>query len=93
MSIAIQFERNIVETFYRNQRFYMVSICSKAADKYIRDLSAIREYSNIVCMCMSVLYGKAVYNHGFIEFGGGFMQPDMYIPRITNYEKVLYSIL
>ena len=27
VSIAIQFERNIVETFYRNQRFYMVSIC------------------------------------------------------------------
>ena len=23
VSIAIQFERNIVETFYRNQRFYI----------------------------------------------------------------------
>lgn len=94
LNISIMFDRDISSAFNTSQNFYMASILTeyKVPDgEIVWVFPDYSYYSDVICMCISVLYGKAVYNHGFIEEHGGFRCPDMNIPHIADYEKNIYS--
>lgn len=93
INVSIMFEKTISTLCHSGQKFYMVSILTRdnIRGDVVRVYPNYTYYSDVICMCMSVLYGKAIYNHGFIEENGVFRQPDMLVPQIIHYDNDVYS--
>lgn len=93
IDISKMFDGNNVDLFNNRQGFYVVSIRKSdiRGDNNLIIYPDYTYYSDVICMCISVLYGKAFYNHGFIEENGIFRKPDMGEPQIIDFFNDAYS--
>lgn len=94
IDISIMFDRHGIIRNNQHKNYYMVSINTSNnafQNSWAIKLSDYDYYSDTICMCLSVLYGKMFYNHGFIEENGIFMKPDFSNLSLNDYEADIYS--
>lgn len=91
VSIIFNRKKSLLE---KTQHFYNVTFRTKNlyfGDEYLKIFPDYSYTCDFICMCVSILYGKVIYNHGLVESNNIFYQPDMTTHLFTDYDDYIYS--
>ena len=94
INISIMFDNHGMIRDNQQSNYYMVSIKTgnnESQNGFVLKCSSYDYYRDNICMCLSILYGKMFYNHGFIERNSGFWKPDFSTLSFYNYNADIYS--